>query len=84
MLKEKYGDKLVFHGGGVDTQHTLPKGTPQEVYDQVIERCKLFAPGGGFIFAGIHNIVANVPVENVRAMFDAVNDFRASQRAVAR
>lgn len=76
MLKEKYGDKLTFWGGGVDTQHTLPSGTPQEVYDQVMERLKLFSPGGGFVFATIHNVVANVPPENLQAMYRAVNDFR--------
>ncbi|MGN0356200.1 MAG: uroporphyrinogen decarboxylase family protein [Muricoprocola sp.] len=75
-LKKKYGDKLTFWGGGVDTQHTLPSGTPQEVYDQVMERLKIFSPGGGFVFATIHNVVANVPVENLKAMYQAVNDFR--------
>lgn len=76
MLKEKYGDKITFWGGGIDTQHTLPSGTPKEVYDQVMERLKLFSPGGGFVFATIHNVVANVPPENLKAMYQAVNDFR--------
>ena len=75
-LKEKYGDRLTFWGGGVDTQHTLPSGTPQEVYDQVMERLKIFSPGGGFVFATIHNVVSNVPAENLKAMYQAVNDFR--------
>ena len=75
-LKKKYGDKLTFWGGGVDTQHTLPSGTPKEVYDQVMERLKMFSPGGGFVFATIHNVVANVPAENLKAMYQAVNDFR--------
>lgn len=75
-LKEKYGSRLTFWGGGVDTQHTLPSGSPQEVYDQVMERLKIFSPGGGFVFATIHNIVSNVPAENLKAMYQAVNDFR--------
>jgi len=76
QLKEKYGDRLVFWGGGVDTQHTLPAGTPKEVYDQVTERLKIFAPGGGFVFNTVHNIVSGVPAENIMAMYQAVNDFR--------
>lgn len=76
MLKEKYGDRLTFWGGGVNTQQTLPSGTPKEVYDEVMERLKMFSPGGGFVFATIHNVVANVPVENLQAMYQAVNDFR--------
>lgn len=76
MLKATYGDRLTFWGGGVDTQHTLPSGTPQEVYKEVTERLKLFAPGGGFVFAAIHNIVSDVPVENIMAMYQAVNDMR--------
>ncbi len=75
-LKEKYGNRLTFWGGGVDTQHTLPSGSPREVYDQVMERLKIFSPGGGFVFATIHNIVSNVPAENLKAMYQAVNDFR--------
>ena len=56
-----YGDRLVFWGGGVDTQKTLPFGTPQEVRDEVRERIEIFAPGGGFVFSTIHNIQANTP-----------------------
>lgn len=75
MLKDKYGDKLVFWGGGVDTQHTLPFGTPEEVKKQVLERLEIFAPGGGYVFSPIHNVVANTPVENLIAMYDAVREF---------
>ena len=71
-LKEKYGDKLVFWGGGVDTQRTLPFGTPEEVRNEVAERIHIFAPGGGFVFSAIHNIQPNTPVENILAMFEAV------------
>lgn len=70
MLKEKYGDKFVFWGGGVDTQHTLPFGTPEEVREQVGERIRLFNKNGGYVFNTIHNIVSNVPVENIIAMYE--------------
>jgi len=75
-LKRRYGDQLVFWGGGVDTQKTLPFGTPQEVRDQVRERIEVFGPGGGFVFCTIHNIQANTPIENVLAMFEVVNQYR--------
>jgi hypothetical protein len=75
-LKEHYGDQLVFWGGGVDTQKTLPFGKPQEVRDQVRERIEIFGPGGGFVFCTIHNIQANTPIENVLAMFEVVREYR--------
>ena len=75
MLKEKYGDKFVFWGGGVDTQNTLPFGTPEEVYHEVSERLEIFAPGGGFVFNTIHNIQSKTPIENLLSMFRAVNDY---------
>ncbi len=76
ILKEKYGDKLVFWGGGVDTQKTLPFGSPEEVRNEVTERCRIFGKGGGFVFATIHNIQSNVPIENLIAMFQAVQEFK--------
>jgi hypothetical protein len=75
-LKQNYGDQLVFWGGGVDTQKTLPFGKPQEVRDQVRERIEVFGPGGGFVFCTIHNIQANTPIENVLAMFEVVHQYR--------
>ena len=75
MLKEKYGDKLVFWGGGVDTQQTLPFGTPEEVKAQVKERLEILSNGGGYVFAPIHNVVAKTPVENLIAMYEAVKEF---------
>lgn len=71
-IKEKYGDKFTFWGGGVDTQHTLPFGTPDEVRKQVRERIDILGKNGGYVFNTIHNIVANVPVENLLAMYDEV------------
>ncbi len=76
LLKERFGDRLVFWGGGVDTQNTLPFGTPQEVYEQVRRRIDLFGAGGGFVFNTIHNIQAKTPVENVLAMVKALRDAR--------
>lgn len=75
MLKEKYKGRLVFWGGGVDTQKTLPFGTPAQVRAEVLERCEIFSDGGGFVFNTIHNVQANTPVENLVAMFDAVKEF---------
>jgi uroporphyrinogen-III decarboxylase len=75
QLKANYGDRLVFWGGGVDTQKTLPFGTPGEVREQVLRRCEIFAPGGGFVFNSIHNVQAQTPVENIVAMIDAVHEF---------
>lgn len=75
-LKAAYGERLVFWGGGVDTQWTLPFGTPDEVYHQVSERVRIFNSGGGFVFNTVHNIQQNVPVENLLAMYRALQDGR--------
>ncbi len=75
-LKNEFGKQVVFWGGGVDTQKTLPFGRPEEVYREVRQRIDIFAPGGGFVFNSIHNVQSNVPVENLLAMFRAVNDGR--------
>lgn len=75
QLKAKYGDRLTFWGGGVDTQRVLPFGTPEEVRAQVLERCGTFGPGGGFVFNSIHNVQARTPVENILAMLNAVREY---------
>jgi hypothetical protein len=75
QLKANFGDHLIFWGGGVDTQRILPFGTPVEVREQVLRRCEVFAPGGGFVFNSIHNVQARTPVENIVAMIDAVHEF---------
>jgi uroporphyrinogen-III decarboxylase len=77
-LKHKYGSRLVFWGGGVDTQKTLPFGTPREVREEVLRRCEIFAPGGGFVFNSIHNLQAGTPVENIVAMVEAVHEFNGN------
>ena len=71
-LKQAYGDRLAFWGGGCDTRRVLAHGTPAEVRDNVRRLVGVFAPGGGFVFQQVHNILADVPPENVAAMFDAV------------
>jgi hypothetical protein len=73
-LKEKYGDKLVFWGGGVDTQGAFAFGTPAQVRDQVKTQCEILNKDGGFVFNTVHNIQANVPFENVVAMLDALKE----------
>jgi hypothetical protein len=75
-LKRRFGDRLAFWGGGVDTQRTLPFGTPEEVRRQVRERVRIFGRGGGFVFSAIHNIQAGIPVENLTALFEAFQDCR--------
>lgn len=74
-LKSKFGDRLVFWGGGADTQKVLPFGSSEEVRGQVLRRCELFALGGGFVFNTIHNVQAGTPVDNLVAMLDAVHEF---------
>ena len=67
---EKFGDKITFWGGGVDTQKILPFGSHKEVSDQIEQQINIFSPGGGFIFAAVHNIQANVPTENIIKLFE--------------
>ena len=74
-LKAEFGDRLVFWGGGVDTQKTLPFGTPDEVRHQVRERIDTFAPGGGFVFNTVHNIQALTPIVNLVAMFETIQSY---------
>jgi hypothetical protein len=73
-LKEKYGDKLVFWGGGVDTQGAFAFGTPFQVKEQVKAQCEILNNNGGFVFNTVHNIQANVPFENIIAMLDALKE----------
>jgi uroporphyrinogen decarboxylase len=74
QLKAEFGDKLVFWGGGADTQHVLPDCTPEEVYAHVRERIRTFAPGGGFVFSPVHNLQYGVPPQNVAAMLRSLRD----------
>jgi Uroporphyrinogen decarboxylase (URO-D) len=74
-LKKEFGKELVFWGGGVDTQKMLAFGKPSDVRKQVLENCTIFAKDGGFVFNTVHNIQANVPIENLAAMLDAIREF---------
>jgi uroporphyrinogen-III decarboxylase len=73
-LKEDFGDRVVFWGGGVDTQKTLPFDNPDAVRREVLERVRTFGPGGGFVFNTTHNVQPQVPVENVLAMYEALRE----------
>jgi uroporphyrinogen decarboxylase len=80
-LKAAYGRDVTFWGGGVDTQRVLPFGTPDEVRDEVKRRIDDLAPGGGFVFATVHNIQAFVPPENIEAAFDTALTYGAGTAA---
>jgi uroporphyrinogen decarboxylase len=71
-LKKDFGRDVTFWGGGADTRHILNRGTPQQVKDDVRRRIDILAPGGGFVFNTIHNILPDVPPENIEAMYDEV------------
>jgi len=73
-LKRDFGDRLTLWGGGCDTRDVLSHGSPEEVRRHVQQQLSILAPGGGFVFQQVHNILADVPPENVIAMFDAVLD----------
>lgn len=74
-LKSKFGDQLTFWGGGVDTQHTLPTATPDEIRREVKGVLDTFASGGGYVFNTIHNVQHGVPVENLIAMYETVRNY---------
>ena len=73
-LKDQFGGRIVFWGGGVDTQTVLPTATPAQVKVEVKKNMELFKTGGGYVFAQVHNIQPDVPVENVIAMYEAYNE----------
>ena len=77
-LKREFGKDITFWGGGVDTRNVLNHGTPETVRADVLERLKILAPGGGFVFNTIHNILPDVPPENIVAMFEAVEIFNTA------
>ena len=73
-LKREFGKNLVFWGGGCDTQHVLRSGTPEEVQKHVKEQVEIMSPGGGFVFQQVHNILADVPPENIIVMFETLRN----------
>jgi uroporphyrinogen decarboxylase len=74
-LKQEFGKDIAFWGGGINTQKTLPRGSPQEVREEVRRRICDFAPGGGYVFAAVHNIQPDVPPENIVAMLEAWKEY---------
>jgi hypothetical protein len=75
FLKDKYGDKLTFWGGAIDTQKTLPFGTPEDVRKEALERIEIFSKNGGFVFAPIHNIQQPTPIENILAFYNTAKEY---------
>ena len=75
-LKAKYGSRITFWGGGIDTQKVLPFGTPEEVKEMVRQRMATFGVGGGFVFNTIHNVQAGIPTENLLALYEAIDKYR--------
>ena len=74
-LKRKFGKNVTFWGGGVDTHRVMPFATPEQVREDVRRRIKIFAPGGGYVFSTIHNILGDVPPQNIVAAVDAILEF---------
>jgi len=74
-LKTEFGERITFWGGGCDTQRVLPLSSPAGVAAHVRELTSIFSPGGGFIFQQVHNILANVPSENVVAMMESLHTY---------
>jgi uroporphyrinogen decarboxylase len=74
-LKARFGDRLIFWGGAIDTQHVLPTATPETIREHVRHNLAIWKPGGGYVFNNVHNVQAAVPPENVVALFDAAYEF---------
>ncbi len=70
-LKARFGDRMAFWGGAIDTQHVLPTASPEVVRQHVARNVAAWKPGGGYVFNNVHNIQSGVPPENIVAMFDA-------------
>lgn len=75
FLKKEFGEKVAFWGGGIETVGTLNVGTPEQIRTQVLECMEIFSKGGGFVFNTVHNILPDVPPENIVAMYDAVKEY---------
>lgn len=82
-LKKEFGGDICFWGGGADTRTVLNNSTPDEVRRHVRERLEIFSPGGGFVFNTVHNIMPDVPPENITAMFDEITAFNDEKARVA-
>jgi len=80
VLKQKYGERIVFWGGGIDTQRTLPFGSPAEIREMVLRHLDIFSPGGGYVFNTVHNTQARTPLKNFLAMINAVREFNGDDK----
>jgi len=76
VLKNEFGSAVTFWGGGADTRNVLNNATPQQVKDHVKQNLEILSKGGGFVFNTIHNIMPDVPPQNILAMFEAVHEFK--------
>ncbi|GAH54516.1 unnamed protein product, partial [marine sediment metagenome] len=76
-LKKEFGKEVTFWGGGIDTASVLNHGKPEEIRRHVLDRLEIFNQGGGYVFNTVHNILPDVPPENIVAMFDAVQEFNS-------
>jgi len=74
-LKKEFGKDITFWGGGIDTRHVLNKANPSEIKDHVKRRLDIFTPGGGFVFNTVHNILPDVPPQNIIAMYEAIAEY---------
>ena len=74
-LKNEFGKDVTFWGGGVEPTKTLNNGIPDDVRREILERLEIFSKGGGYVFNSVHNILPDVPPENIVAMFEAVKEF---------
>ena len=79
FLKREFGADVTFWGGGIDTASMLNRGTPAQVREQVLQRLEIFSPGGGFVFNTVHNILPDVPPQNIVAMYDAIAEFNGTR-----
>jgi hypothetical protein len=75
-IKSQFGEKIVCWGAGIDTQGTLPYGTPDEVFQETREKLDIFKRAGGYVFSSVHNIQAQVPVDNILAFYRAYRQYR--------
>ena len=75
-LKKDFGKEIVFWGGGIDTQKILPFGTSKAVEDEVKRVIDIMAPGGGFVFATVHNLQSDVPIKNIISMLETLKSYR--------
>ncbi len=78
-LKKEFGDACTFWGGGIETAGVLNNASPEKVKEQVLERLEIFSKGGGFVFNTVHNILPDVPPENIVAMYEAIREFNDRQ-----